>query len=86
MQLHFFISRKAPARKRLSAILQPFFKNLAVIQYHSIEAIGAVIPSRYPELMVAVIMTADKSELARLAEMKFFKDRFKVLVTFKEPC
>ena len=84
MHIQLFISDYAPEGDRLLAVLRDAVPGVPIIQYHSTTAIGKVIPAAYNEKIVAVIMVAEKGELAILAHNKKSWDRLKTILVLPD--
>ena len=80
MQIHLFISEHASAKNRLEAVLKTELHVKAIINYHSPNAFGCVIPASYNEAAIAVIMAADREELILLARCNVLRERFKTIL------
>ena len=80
MLVHLFISEHAVSRNRLKDALRDHMVKFKVIQYHSPEDIGRVVPHPSNEPNVAVVMLGKKDELILLAHNMYFHRLKKILI------
>lgn len=81
MQIHLFISREAPAKKRLKSSIHDALTDAdPLVEYHSPQAFGRLLPSNYNEKAIAVIMIGFKEELRILSRMPEVWERLKTIL------
>ncbi len=84
MHIHLYISEMAKEGDRLWTVLKDAMPGVPFIQYHGTGAVGRVIPVGYNEKIVAVIMVAERDELAALARRENTWGRLKTILVLPD--